>query len=728
MRKSVIWPLVAVLLLAVALPGVAGAQSKLTIGGTTYTKWLWGTQRYDGSLYNFTTVPGEGVGDNGQGSEIELLLNARLSKQVAVSARLHSRFSQNEWTNTGGWGGSNPPTVPCVAGNCGEFDPRSNQYVKLRGVAVTLTPGYKWIDSATIGANDWGQFDPIVIGRIRYIDRDNVAGLLFQGSADNRKLTWDFARISLPRLWAGPNFSTGAYPAQDAAYGFQTKLVTSARFDLGLIAEYVNDIEVDSQDIHPDNGTDLRTRFHNAVVGVKFGLHPSSTIDIRGSYYHSDENSDPTLGAPANFGLAGFSPVPAGRHKDATWKVDFDLNNPFGNGFNFNAQVFDIGAEYVSMMASRREADVLLTEGHDGTFAFPGPSNAKFGVFGGNATAIGYGGWEGNMQQVATINVDNEFTDFDEPAAETVIGWKGITLVPSWSSGALDISAELTRIDYNTNWQAWGNPNAPIDQSPYPNHESDAGIRSFRNAYAPFQDKTTNIGLVKFKYLADVGKGLELFGKLKYIGETDKRMNNARFLPFKPSDCPGNGQPCANAVNAYNGSGNSTSSIYGNPPVITVNGITGYQWKPFDSLSDDDRDMNYKMVQFGAGYQLHDDLYATLSYEHYKVNLKDGNTAFQAYQLHEMASGDHNKNNLILTARYILAGAEIGFNYEYSFGSFDPNFGSGFVTQFATADDAKNVGVKVGSPGFRGRYGGWNSLAKRDFTQQRLKAFLKVQF
>ena len=51
----------------------AGGRAQLKIGGTTYTKWLWGNQRDDGSLYNFTTVPGEGYGDNGQGSEIELL-------------------------------------------------------------------------------------------------------------------------------------------------------------------------------------------------------------------------------------------------------------------------------------------------------------------------------------------------------------------------------------------------------------------------------------------------------------------------------------------------------------------------------------------------------------------------------------------------------------------------------------------------------------------------------
>ena len=56
-----------------AAPALAQEQPKLIIGGTTYTKWLWGTQRDQGSLYNFTTVPGEGYGDNGQGSEVELL-------------------------------------------------------------------------------------------------------------------------------------------------------------------------------------------------------------------------------------------------------------------------------------------------------------------------------------------------------------------------------------------------------------------------------------------------------------------------------------------------------------------------------------------------------------------------------------------------------------------------------------------------------------------------------
>src|SRR5512132_2864127 len=120
---------------AILLIGLIAAPlaAQITIGGTTYTKFLWGNQRDQGALYNFTTVPGEGYGDNGQGTELELLLASRPSKYVEVTGRVHSRFNQNQWTNFGGFGGrnpalENPPNGDCIGGDCGEFDPRSNQY------------------------------------------------------------------------------------------------------------------------------------------------------------------------------------------------------------------------------------------------------------------------------------------------------------------------------------------------------------------------------------------------------------------------------------------------------------------------------------------------------------------------------------------------------------------------------------------------------------------------
>ncbi len=719
------------LLVTVAVSGTVLAQQgpTFTLGGTTYTKWLWGNQRDQGSMYNFTTIPGEGYGNNGQGTEIELLLNAKVSKAVEVKARLHSRFSQNFWTNGGGWGGNNPPTVPCVAGNCGEFDERSNQYVKLRGVTVTLTPGYSWLDSATIGSSDWGMFDPYVVGRIRYIDRDNVQGLLFQGSAIGKSLTWDAARISLYRLSQGPDWKTGNYHAADGAYVGQFKYSSGSLWDVGGLIQWVNDIEIDQTDINWDNGLKTRMRFRNTVLGGKVGVHPSATVDAKAAFYYSTYESANDL-APASFGMNGYGTVPAGKHDDWSGKLNLDFSDIGGSGFGVNVEAFHIGAEYASIMAARRESDVLLTEGHDATWALPGPGNATYGIWGGNASRIGYGGWQKNAQQVATISVDNEFTDFDEPMAETAIGWEGLTITPTYQKGTLDLAAEYSYITYDTNWQAWGDPSKSITNTPFPAADMSVGMGSFRSAYAPFQDKTTQIGLIKGKYVIEAGKGIDLFGKFKFIDETDKRMNDARYLPYAAGDCATSGTlGCKNVKNNYS-TGNSTADFFNNPSVITgANGQQGYQWKPFNSLSDDDRDLSYYMFQLGAGYQWTRDLYGSLEYNYYNADLQDGNTAFQAYNMMEMASGKHQKNQVIAKFRYTLGGlSECGLVYEYNFGTFEPDYGTGFVATNANQDTANNVHVPLNSLGFFNRYGGWNTLEKRDFDQQRLKAYIKILF
>lgn len=723
----------ALLLVAVVASGAAWAQQGPTfsLGGTTYTKWLWGNSRYQGALYSFKDAPGEGYGDNGQGTEIELLLKAKPSKYVEVQARLHSRFYQNFWTNFGGFG--QPSSTDCSGSGdsvgCGEFDPRSNQYVKLRGVTVTLTPGYSWLDSATIGSSDWGMFDPYVVGRIRYIDRDNGQGLLFQGSALDKTLTWDAARISLPRLWAGPNYNTGSYHAADGAYVLQMAYKPTSAFDVSGLFQWVNDIEVDAKDNIRDDGRDIRMRFRNSVIGAKLGVHPSATFDARAAFYYASYESASDL-APASFGMNGYSPVPAGKHDDWSGKLNLDLADIGGSGFGLNVEAFHIGAEYLSMMAARRESDVLLTEGRDGTWALPGPANATYGIWGGNPTVIGYGGWQGNAQQVASINVDNQFTDFNEPMAETAIGWEGLTVVPTFQKGALDLAGELSFITYDTNWQAWGDDSRAITNSLYPAMDTQTGMGSYRSAYAPFQDKKTTIALVKGKYVIEAGKGIDLFGKIKFIDETDKRLNDEKYLPYAAGDCATTGTlGCKNAKRFYS-TGNSTADYYSNPSVITgANGQQGYQWKPFDDVSDDDRDLSYYMFQLGAGYQWTRDLYGSFEYNYYNADLKDGNTAFQAYNLMEMASGEHKKNQFIAKFRYTLGGlSECGLVYEYNWGTFDPDYGTGFVATKASEQTAKDVGVPVGSLGFFNRYGGWNTMVQRDFDQQRLKAYLKILF
>src|SRR6476469_9152336 len=291
-----------------ALPALAVDGQTMIITGEDYTKWLWGNQHTDGSVYNFTTVPGEGYGDNGQGTEIDLLIASHPSKNIEVTGRLQSRFNQNQWTNYAGFGGA--PSANCTGGDCGEFDPRSNEYIKLRGLTARFTPGFKWVDSVTIGSSDLGMFDAFTIGKIRYIDRDNAKAVLFQGPLGSRKLTYDLIRVSLPRLFAGPNFNTGDYAGQDGAYGLQVKYAGSSFFDATGIYDRVRDVEVsltDTGNNGVDNGRSLDSRFKNDVYGGKFGIHPSSKLDFRGLYYYSTADANTTFVTPSGFGLAGFS-------------------------------------------------------------------------------------------------------------------------------------------------------------------------------------------------------------------------------------------------------------------------------------------------------------------------------------------------------------------------------------------------------------------------------------
>jgi len=686
--------LMATLLLASLLVAAASAADgdKLSWTGVNYTKFLAGNRNYDGSMYNFTTIPGEGYGDNGQGTEFELLFHSKPSSKIEVNGRIKSRFNQNQWTNWGGFGGS-PADAGSIGGDGGEFDPRSNQYVKLRGITVNITPGYSWLSRATIGSSDFGMFDPFTIGKIRYIDRDNGKGLFFNGSFFEGKLGYDLARISMSRLWSGPFYETGDYTSMDAVYGAQLRWRATTNFQLTGIFDYVNDIELDPRDTDVNDGRDTRQRQRNQVFGVKFdynrALGDFADFTLNPALYYSKYYTINDLGTG---GFGTYTAYPLGNLDDTTWLANFNLDDIAETGLSISGQYFDIGSDYVSVMAARRESDVLLTEGHESTWYYPEADNASWR----GSSVLGYAGFLGHAQQVATTNVDNEFTDFDEPMAETVIGWKGITLVPSIGLGDLDLSAEVSFIDYNTNWQMWGDPDKYTwGMSPYPTSEPDAGFGSFRNAYMPFQDKTTNIYVAKANYFLDLGEGVDVHARWKYVDEEDLRINDPQFIPFNADGSVNNAETAAHYTE-----------------------VAGA--KLFTDLSDDDKQMDMYLYEIGAGYQLTDELYLDLTYQYYDVDLVDGNTAFMGNRSHRMAGGTHVKNNIIADASYLVGGAEFGMIYQWSFGEWAPDFGDGYTV---VTDPGGS-----GDRGFINNWGVFESTETHEYTHIRMKAYMKVLF
>jgi len=648
----------AIVFLAVLMVFPAAAQQKLKWGGTIYSKWLDGNRRTGDGLYSNSEF---GNGDQGQGTEFEILFEAKVSRQVEVGGRIKARFNRNFWSNGGGFADD-------------ETDLRSAQYMKFRGAFVRLTPGYDWLDSATIGSNDWGQFDAFTLGKVRYIDRDNVSGLLFQGSGlKDKALRWDVARVSLPRLWAGPGYSTGDLHQADAAYAGQFRWQANDDLNISGIYEYIIDNEI-SPNVESNYGSTFTTqRYRNSVYGlkVKWGR---DNVDVAVNYYHSEFY--PGVGVDTN---ARFTPTLNGRADDDVFKLNVDIAEV--GPFSISAEYFNIGGSFMSMMASRREADVLLTEGYDGAWGWSRPDyNRGDNSRGSSRSGIGYGGWSGASQQVVALNADNDFTDFDEPMAYSVIGWKGFTIVPKVEIADWDIAAEASFVDYNTNWQ--GNEIHPLVD----------GVHSWgvggdtRSPFSNYQEKETTIFLINAETTFDIGAGLEFKARYKVINDEDQRVTDS-----------------SNLANAY------TLSLV-------------------EHVNYDDREADYTSYGMTFGYQVTGDLFVALDLEHFEVDLFDGTidvtpANMEAWEPEfgwiNYMTGQHEKDAVALRLKYFLSGMEFGLNASWVDGTYAPEFYNGVngnIERIVTNETS--VATPLGQI----------STADVNWDHYRLKAFMKVQF
>jgi hypothetical protein len=700
------------LVLAAAVGAVLAGPAQAVAGemewfGNVYAKFLDGDRRLQGALYNNAeTTPGESGGDQGQGIEFELIFRNQVSNQVEIGGRLKARFNQNFWTNFGGFGPE-------------ENDPRSAQYIKMRGVYAIITPGYDWLDSATIGSNDFGMFDPLTQGKYRYIDRDNASGLLFQGSIPDADLRWDVARVSLPRLFAGPRFLTTRDPndpalrfeAQDAAWTGQLRWTPSPDFNAGTILTYVRDKEIDQNDLDMRDGQDIVTRYDNTVAALKAEYSGLEIIDIGGAFYWSNYNVDDTECDGNINGNCRFSPLLGESANDVSWFLNLDITDFAIPDLTFSLQGFFVGADFMSVQSARREADVLLSEGWMSTWGWGRPDYNSGNRFNGNSTAgIGYGGWNGETQQVVSLMADNDFTDFDEPYAFTVHGYKGFTVVPQYRLGDWEFKGEVTYVDYDTNWQACGSPELGFRAgcgSKYPRNEgtNSWGLGGdFRSAYSPYQERETWFYGLRADYFLDLGKGVDVGIVYRFIDDEDKRVTNAAYL-----------------ADAYDGFPDAAGFAL-NPDWVPNVGLGG-------CVNCDDRTAEYSQIGLSFGYQLHPDLYGKLILEQYEVALIDGTIdvapvgmSFEAsndFGFIEYLTGDHTKNRVGVELNYFLSGVEFGAAIDWFWGDFKPEFytdqGGQRVRLIPTGD---TVATPMGNI----------SVDKVDLEQYRLKAFMKVSF
>lgn len=214
----------------------------------------------------------------------------------------------------------------------------------------------------------------------------------------------------------------------------------------------------------------------------------------------------------------GMFPMVYGDTGDWAGKLRIAADDPFGVGFTLLAEGFHIGQDWNSIFGARREADVLLTDGF---------------IEGG---------------QVPTLNLANEFVDFDEAWYESCIGWQGVTVVPKYTNGGFDLGGEFTWMTYDTNMQGrdvdetyptflYSEGYTDTDLYDYAN-VGDRG-RDPRSVYKRDQDRQTLIAVLQASYLFEFGLKLHLKGK--FIRDDDfRRLRGDDGKVFTGDDYLGN--------------------------------------------------------------------------------------------------------------------------------------------------------------------------------------------
>jgi hypothetical protein len=457
--------------------GLALASPALAVeldfsGSNIYMKFLDGSHR----LVSGGSIDTASGSDQGQFSELELRITAKISRQVEAGARVQSRSSGSYWSEFGGFADEN---TPIKAKN-----------MKLRGAYISLTPGYSWLDQALLGSSDWGMFDPFTVGKMRYIDRDNFNGVYFRGPLGLAGSSYELAWISLAQ-YLGPNFSTGTLQKNDGTVIGQVK-VPLAGVRLTASLQQTADRERDAADTNLFDGQDTFTRFRNQVRSLRAEGSPLDGLDLRGAIYYSKYYVNDTV--------ATFSNLLGDDYNDDAYLLTADWSRTPLPGFGITLQHFNIGAGYVSAPGARRESDVVLTEGSEA--AWFGWGDSKY-----------IGGLANDMQQVPVTIRDNDFADFDETGAESAIGWNGNTALLKYEVANTPMSFEATRIDYNQNWQDWGGKQNVFD------------VINFGGPTGPgFKEDTereTDIFAFKVSHVFPVAGGLDTSFKWKGVRDED---------------------------------------------------------------------------------------------------------------------------------------------------------------------------------------------------------------
>jgi hypothetical protein len=527
-------------LLLAAAPAARADIGNFDLSGKIYTKYMYQNDNTQGCLSMSNPFWVDNIqGHNGACTEFELQIKGKVSPRVTAGVRLQSRWGmlwQDWWEN-----GDLKPGIYDTSGE--SLGMNHAAYIKLRGAWVRITPPGTAVRSVLIGATDYSMWNEWTIGKARYIDRDNGSGVFLEGDILSAgKLSYTTGAMALPKLWAGPGWQTGLSYNDPKAYLYGTDWAFAAKLEskvsddvrLRLIGSLIQDWEADKYSPMltgaadaargADHNVSLASRFRGVNTTLDGAWNPSRfeflAVSGLAAYSYNDVNPEYATNQVTNG--QGFSPVVFKTDANGNpiaakgWagKADVELMDPFGVGLSAKLEGFYIGSDFNAVMGSRREADVLLTDG----------------IITGGFTRGG---------QLPTLNIANEFQDWDEPWYESCIGWQGATAVVDYVNGGLKVSGEATYIGYNTNMQNrdvknqypdFLYTNGFTDTTAYTADADYANVyargKDPRSVYAQFQDRSTWLAVLNVSYALPWWSGASILGKAKYIHDFDGRNKN----------------------------------------------------------------------------------------------------------------------------------------------------------------------------------------------------------
>ncbi len=519
-------------------PAARADTSNFEMSGKIYTKYMYQNDATQGclSMSNPFWVDNIG-GHNGACTEFELNIKAHVGPKVEAGVRLQSRWGAmwQDWWENG-------DLKPGVADTSGEsLGMNHAQYIKLRGAWIRAAPPIPTVRWVTVGSTDYSMWNEWTIGKARYIDRDNGSGVFFEGELLPRKrLSYTTGAMALPKLWAGPGWQTGLSGndplarlyGTDWAFALKLESRVSDELRLRFIGATLRDWEPDRYSPMltgapdaargADHSVALATRFrgYNGTLDAVYSPSALDFLTVSAMLAGSSNFVNPDYATNMVRNGQGFSPVVFKLGSNGTpvssnglaGKVLVELADPLQVGLSLKLEYFNIGSEYNAVMGARREADVLLTDG----------------IIAGGFTRGG---------QLPTLNVANEFQDWDEPWYESCIGWKGATAVAEWVRGVLRVTGEFTYIGYNTNMQGrdvrnqYPNflyTNGFTDTTAFTADSDYANVydrgKDPRSVYAENQDRRTFLVVATAQYAIPGFRGATINLKGKHVNDRDNRI------------------------------------------------------------------------------------------------------------------------------------------------------------------------------------------------------------